>query len=444
MSTRRIKKSKRNTRKNRLKPNIIDINGYSILLLPISNSKVIKVEGLLFGGPIVEKKNNAGISHLLEHVILNGVWKKCKKKHCSFFWEKYGTFSNALTEDTYLHFWKQGLSIHKELIVDYIISSIVNPIFNKHIIDIESNAVRNELNSYINEPSWKLWDIVYKHMYNTEGLQYSRDFKHQLKVLPTLNKDILSTFYKEQFSRERILFVITGGFEKRNMIKLLHTKLNIQRTIDKPIHVNTCFTNKKKVLYVQNKEAENTDIKLFFPVSIYIGGKDYPYLHTLSEIVGGDFSSILMTELRIKQELVYGSDCIFDTNYCGSYFVIEISTLDKNILKVLHTVFRIINKYKVTKIPKSKLENVKNKNVVEHYENNLNNTDELSSFFKFQYLFQLHKENKYIYSYNEYMNIIKNTSLKKIQSLFNTIFNTNHCIVSYIGKTKVKFTEKDY
>tara|TARA_B100000674_G_C37940924_1_gene962578 strand:- start:564 stop:1904 length:1341 start_codon:yes stop_codon:yes gene_type:complete len=446
MSTRKKRnKSKRNTRKNKfntLKPNIIDINGYSVLLLPISNSKVIRVEGLLYGGCIVENKNNTGISHLLEHVLMEG-WEKCKKKHCTFFWEKYGTFSNAYTEDTYLHFWQQGLAIHKELILDYIVSSIVNPTFTKKMIDKEGNAVRNELNSYVNEPSWKLWDIVYKNMYNIEGLQYCQDYMQQLKILPKLNKEILSKFFREYFNQKRILFVITGKFEKNNIIKLLKKKLTV-RAPNKLICSNQCFTNQKKVLFVQNKKAKNTDIKIFFPVSIFRGDKDFPYLTTLSEIIGGDFSSILMTELRVKHELVYGAKCNFYTNFCGSSCEIEISTLDKNILKVLHMVFRIISKYKKTKIPKNKLENVKNKDLVTFYESKFDNTDKLSSFFKFQFLFQLHKKKKHIYSYNEYGNIIKNMSLKKVQSLFNKIFNTDHCIVSYIGKKKVNFTEKDY
>ena len=107
-------------------------------------------------------------------------------------------------------------------------------------------------------------------------------------------------------------------------------------------------------------------------------------------------------------------------------------------------VFKLIKKYKKTKIPKNKLENVKNKSLVRFYESNFNNTDKLSSFFKFQFLFQLHKKQKKIYTYDEYAKIIKNMSLKKVQELFNKLFNTEHCIVGYIGKTKINFTEKDY
>ena len=151
-----------------------------------------------------------------------------------------------------------------------------------------------------------------------------------------------------------------------------------------------------------------------------------------------------MTELRIKQELVYGAKCSFFTNFCGSGCSITISTLDKNILKVLSIVFKLINKYKKSKIPKSKLENVKNKSLLRFYESKFESTEKLCSFFKFQFLFQMHKKEKKIYSYNEYANIIKNLTLKKVQYLFNKIFNTEQCLIVYFGKKKVNFTEKDY
>jgi len=311
------------------------------------------------------------------------------------------------------------------------------------MIDKERHAVRNELNTYLNNPNWKLYDVLYKNFYNIEGIQYSQDYTQQLQVLKSLNKDNITKFFKEYFNQKRILFVITGKFEKNTMIKSLKQKLKTHSP-PKPICFNKCFTYKKKVLFVQNKKAKNTDIKIYFPISIQRGDKDFPYLSALSQIIGGDFSSILMTELRVKHELVYGAKCNFFTNFCGSGCEISISTLDKNIVKVLHMVFRIINKYKKTKVPKNKLMNVKNKSLINFYESKFNNTDKLSSFFKFQFLFQLHQKHKKIYSYNQYANIIRNMSLKKVQELFNKIFNTEQCLIGYIGKTKVNFTEKDY
>ena len=438
---RKNKTRRRQSLKN-LKPNIIDINGYSVLLLPIKNSKVIRVEGIVYGGNIIEHKSNSGISHLLEHVLMEG-WEKCKKKHCAYFWEKYGTFSNAHTADTFVLFWQQGLVEYTNLILDYIVSSIVNPHFSKKMVDKEREAVRNELNSYVNNPDWKLDDTIYKEFFNIEGLQYGQDYMQQLNVLNSFNKKNISEFFRYFFNQKRILFVISGNFNKKKIIQSLKKKLRFFSK-PKPICLNDCFTYKKKVIHVPYKSAKNTDICIYFPIAIHRGDKDFPYLYILSEIIGGDFSSILMTELRIKQELVYGAKCSFFTNFCGSGCSITISTLDKNIIKVLPIVFKLIDKYKKTKIPKSKLQNVKNKNLLRFYESKFESVEKLCSFFKFQFLFQMHKKHKKIFSYNEYAKIIKNLTLTKIQYLFNKIFNTEQCLIVYFGKKKVNFTEKDY
>jgi predicted Zn-dependent peptidase len=436
---------KKKTRKNiynKLKPNIININNFSILLLPLKNSKTIKIEGLIYGGNIVENKNNAGISHLLEHALMES-WEKCKKKHCAYFWEKYGTFSNAYTNDTYLHFWKQGLAENTKLILDYIVSIILHPQLSKKMIDKEKHAVRNELNTYLNNPNWKLKDVLYKHFYNIEGIQYSQDYSQQLKVLNTHNTISLTNYLKQKFNQKRILFVITGKFQKNKMIDLLKKKLKVN-TVPKSICLNKCYSLQKKVLFIKNSKAKNTNIKILFPISLHRGDKDFPYLSILSNIIGGDFNSLLMTELRIKHELVYGATCSFFSDFCSSGCSIDISTLDKNIIKVLNIVFKIIKKYKQINIPNSKLLNVKNKHLINFYETSFNDVEKISSFFKFQFLFQLHKKNKKIYTYNQYANIIKNISQSKIQRLFKRLFNTEQCLIGYIGKTKVNFTEKDY
>jgi len=310
------------------------------------------------------------------------------------------------------------------------------------MIDKERHAVRNELNMYLNKPTWKLWDTIYKNFYTSEGLQYSNDYLQQLKVLKTFNKTNLEMFLKNTFNNRRILFVITGKFQKNNIIKILRQKL--KPAIEKPICIKPCFSLKKKVLFIKNEKSKNTDIKLIFPINIVRGDPEFIYLSMLSSIIGGDFSSLLMRELRVKKELVYGAKCSFVTDFCGSTCSINISTLDKNVVEVLHTVFKIIKIYKKTRISKKLLSNVKNKHLITFYENSFEGVNQLSSFFKFQFLFQMHKKKKKIYTYNDYVKIIKNVSTKKIQSLINKIFNTEHCLIGYIGKKKANFTEKDY
>ena len=57
---------------------LFNINGYNILLIPFPNDTVT-VKSFINTGYINEDKNNLGINHLLEHVLVNSN-KNCKKE----------------------------------------------------------------------------------------------------------------------------------------------------------------------------------------------------------------------------------------------------------------------------------------------------------------------------------------------------------------------------
>ena len=80
-------------------PDVVIINGYKFLLLPVKKGSLM-VTCKVFGGTALENKKNSGISHLLEHVITRA-WKKCCKTGCIKYTEKYGTFSNTYHVNEY-------------------------------------------------------------------------------------------------------------------------------------------------------------------------------------------------------------------------------------------------------------------------------------------------------------------------------------------------------
>ena len=68
-----------------------DINDYKIILNYNKNAKTTMVQSYVSNGFINENADNAGISHLLEHVVTEG-WKKCGKKRLYRLLEKKRRF----------------------------------------------------------------------------------------------------------------------------------------------------------------------------------------------------------------------------------------------------------------------------------------------------------------------------------------------------------------
>ena len=102
------------------------------------------VESYISHGFINENVENAGISHLLEHMVTEG-WKKCTEKGCSDYWKKKGVLTNASTGQTTVQYYMHGLEQYSMDMLDYIVSISINPEITKSRIDKEKKAVQNEL-----------------------------------------------------------------------------------------------------------------------------------------------------------------------------------------------------------------------------------------------------------------------------------------------------------
>ena len=100
---------------------------------------------------------------------------------------------------------------------------------------------------------------------------------------------------------------------------------NIQRkneTYNFMIQRTVCTQDEKKTIFIKEAKAQNTDIEMCFPLSLYIDDKDYMYLGIVSSIVAGDLTSLLVEILREKLKLVYGASCYTLYKYmwnCGLY-----------------------------------------------------------------------------------------------------------------------------
>ena len=361
------------------------------------------VECIIFGGNYFENKDNTGISHLLEHVLMDS-WKKCKKNNCSKHWEGDGVSMNAHTDYLNNSYWIKGLDDIFDKMLEYIVEIVINPVFSKKVINKEKNAIENELFEIINKPSWKLYNKINELLYTRRGLKYSNNYKRQLKILKTLTKEKVINFYNNYYKKNNMLFVITSNIKKDKIIKSFKklTKNNVNNPIE-ILKINDCFSYKKNIIFIPNKNAKNTQIVISFPLNIKKGDRDEFYIEILSKILAGDLSSILLKILRDEEKLVYGISCEKETNFCGSVLSLNVSTLNKNVKKVLEIIFRICKKYSRELIPTYNLTKFKRKQKMEFLELNSNSVKTSRNFYIYQIFYQMDKKTPTITTFEQFM-----------------------------------------
>ena len=454
MTTRKNKKYNSKTRKNidniyfyEKPPLLSTINGFKFLFLPI-HSQTFQVECKVFGGCYLEDKENLGISHLLEHVITDS-WKKCYKSGCVKYMERYGTVINAYTANISTGYWIKGLTDYQDVMLEYMLSSCLDPHIIKKKMTDEIEAVRNEITGLMNRPNYKLQNYTSKILYKNTGMKYGGDYAIQLKNLKKFTVEKLIDFARRIISQKRMIFVISGTYHKPSVIstiKKILERISYNNNFDIKANINLqlCYNINKSIHFVENKNNKNSTIFIEFPLNIYQGDQLLLYIPIITRILGTGLNSLLLHQLRVKDNLVYSVNVSSSTDFCGTLISVNISTIDKNVKEVLEKTFYIIKKYSNTLIDKTLLDNYKLKYNLQMYEVCKNTTASVSAFYSFQYFYQINSNKPKIYTIRDITTIIKKLTRAKVLELIKRLFNTEKCIICYSSKTPVNFTTNDF
>jgi predicted Zn-dependent peptidase len=370
------------------KHEMIIINDFRIILNNNSKSKTTMVESYISSGCINETKENAGISHLLEHVVTEG-WDKCGKEGCQSYWKKKGVITNASTGQTTVQYYMHGLEEYSMKMIDYIISISIDPIITAKRINKEKIAVKNELMMHDSHPLINLFTMMNNMLFRLEGLQYQDDMKLQIKNLSKFNTKNLSKWCKQFYGAGNMIFVISGNFNKNEVISYLKKKLKKSNPIKMIPRYSDIFKPGIDVMYLKDTNIDNTNIMFAFPSPIYQTDKEVFYIEFFKEFIGSGVTSLLMEELREKNQWIYSVSLDNYTNPYGTYLTINISTENKYIEKVVLATISILKQLSRGSFDSHTLEYVKNRYMVDHYDT-CQTTSFLTQFYGDQYINQIY------------------------------------------------------
>jgi predicted Zn-dependent peptidase len=420
-------KSKKNKTIKIVKPILHTINNYNVVFLK-NKSKTITIQSYIFNGFIHEDKDDVGINHLLEHVLMNA-YKKCKNFNCYKYFNEIGILKNASTDNNIIKYYTLGLLKNIDIMLDFIINITVNPVFNTKLINREKEAVHNEALIHLDNPITALYNIISHHFYTIKGLKYRYDYQQHIKNLKKFDYKYLMNYYKKNYNNSNTYFVISGDINTGHIIKLLKNMLPLN-PIEKSINYNklNCYTNKKDSFFIQNKTMESTKILFYFPTYFHINVNKLIILKLAVNIL----QSLLLEQLRVEKELIYSIIFNIETNICGSIANISVNTKNDHYVKVINECKNIINKYKKENIEKKYLEAAKNKYLIKFF-NKKFNTNDYAEFYGIQYIYKENLNTK-ILSPDQYKNQILKVTLKDVKSIIKEVFNFDKCMIAHSNK----------
>ena len=259
-------------------------------------------------GSRFEEKGEEGLAHFIEHCIFKGTNKR-RAFHVLSRLDSVGGELNAFTTKEEICVYESFTQEHFKRGSDLLADIIFNSTFPKKEIEKEKEVVLDEINSYLDSPSEKIYDDYEYHLFkgnslgnNILGTEDSvRSFQH---------KDLLQ-YMDKFFYPENMVLSFVGNIPAKKVIQQLNKDFGQLKQSNRKA-VQPGLPKQLKPFYIDSKEAN-------YQSHIMIGGWAPGYNHPnrraftlLMNILGGPaLNSRLGLSIREK----YGYTYNIEANY---------------------------------------------------------------------------------------------------------------------------------
>lgn len=274
-------------------------NGVTIVSEEVPGVHSVAVGFWVKTGSRHEEPEEAGISHLIEHLLFKGTAKRNAKQIAEAI-EEVGGQLNAFTSKEYTCYYVRVLAEYLPLAVDVLSDMVFNSLFREEDIAREKKVVAEEISMYEDTPD----DIIHDYFSQTiwDGHPLGRPIIGTMDSLSRINRERLLSFYNRHYSPSNMVVALAGKFQHSEAVDLLGSAL-----ASLPAHkVENQITPPQTKATIKSfyRDLEQVQICMGVPgVSLY--DENVYHLQIVNNILGGGASSRLFQRVREERALVY-------------------------------------------------------------------------------------------------------------------------------------------
>jgi len=159
-------------------------------------------------GSVIEHEEQAGISHLLEHMLFRGT-ERYESQEIDQIFDAMGAELNAGTDKESTSLYTRTLDRHLEKAFDVMADMVWRPRFGE--LEAEREVVLEEIAMYEDDPQDKVFDLLGGAVYDTHPL--GRAVIGRAEVVAATTREQLSAFHAERYAPARIVISAAGSVD---------------------------------------------------------------------------------------------------------------------------------------------------------------------------------------------------------------------------------------
>ena len=301
-------------------------NGVRVLIVPIPGVESVTAMILCKTGSRNETVEQAGISHVLEHMVFKGTAKYPTPMAIAETVDSIGAEQNAFTSKEYTGYYITSAAKHLGLTLDIQSQMLTAPLLPQDDLNREREVIVEEINMYEDQPMAMASELFENLMY--DGSSMGRLIIGTKETVRATTSEDLRKYMTRWYRGGNMMVVIAGKVDEISLLKLLEEKFGGvgEGDIDK---YETKAKYGKPAAKHYKKKTEQAHFVMGVPGLAINDPRRYA-LQMGQIVLGGGMSSRLFNEIREKRGLAYYVKADLDSNFdCGYLSVRAGVTLEK-------------------------------------------------------------------------------------------------------------------
>ncbi len=277
-------------------------NGLRILTGPMPSTRSVAVSIYVGAGSRYETPEEAGISHLLEHLLFKGTQRRPTAQEISEVIEGVGGVLNASTDRELTVYYAKVARLHFDRAADVLTDMARFPLIASEELEKERKVVIEELASVADSPAQLVDVLLDETMWPNQPL--GRDVAGTEASVTAITREATLDYLRRQYVPNNIVISVAGAVEHGEVVDAVSAALGEWQRGEPSTWFPAIDGQRSSRAAVQYKKTEQAHIEIAVE-GLSNKDPDRFAIDLISVILGEGMSSRLFLELREKRALCY-------------------------------------------------------------------------------------------------------------------------------------------
>ena len=309
-------------------------NGMRVIAEPMQGVRSAAIGVWIAAGPVYELENEAGISHMIEHMLFKGTERRTAGQIAAEM-DGLGGNLNAFTAKECTCYYAKVLDEHLPKAVDILQDLVQNPKLDPEDLAREQGVVCEEILMMEDSPEELVHELLGQTIYGQSPL--SKPILGVQESVRAFGRNDLQAYMQRRYRPERMVVACAGHFEMPALMDMLNQAFrradgkNLAEAAgaDMPgMEMPSSALAEGRSFAGADKDVEQAHLCLGFPGFATDTAEQFALL-VMNNALGGSMSSRLFQRIREEKGLAY-SVYSYPTGYSQTgYFALYAGTGEK-------------------------------------------------------------------------------------------------------------------